>query len=279
MAAISMGVIAGVGALSNVIGGKKASKSARRQAQIAAWMLSPEQVQKRMQKDNPQLHNAAYGPNPFEQWQTPTDNYGDWADQQSAMRFAYQNDPMSALFNAPGYINPQMMNQSLTQNARQESSRMDEMVSLMGRNAAMGGMANAFAMANSAAAQTGRSNIFRNYDQMRINKTSSDMAQGQNMLNTGLNAAFNAQGGQGQMIANMPIGQNDWQGAGQLISGGLGAWGAFQQMNQPQQQQAGGYRSYQPGQTPNTVNPGSLTQQMNYNPMPQPNYGTSNAWG
>ena len=254
--------IAAVGAVAGGIGKRKQQKKQNQYARDAAGMMSPESIRAGLQTANPQLYNAAYGQNPFEQWQQPTSNWADWVDQQSAMSNAYNANPMAALFHAPGYIDPRIMNQSLNMNAAGAQGSLQAGIAQMGRSAMMGGMADAFAMANKGMETRNRMGIMQNYDIDRANRTRSDISQGQGMLNQAYTNVGATQGAAAGFIANQQAPQNWMQIGSQAISSGLSAYGGMQGIG------GGGTSSF----SPNTYQQPSTTQQMNYG-APSGGYG------
>lgn len=220
--------VAAIAVVAKGIGDRQKQRKQNRYARNAAGMLSPSAIKGGIQEYNPQLYQAAYGKNPFAEWQKPTDNWADWVDQQSAMSGAVNQNPISALFKAPGYIDPRIMNFSLNQNAAQSQSSMQAGISQMGRSAMMGGMADAFTMASRAREQATRAGIMQNYDIDRANRMRSDIGQSQAMLNQAYGQVASTQGQAAGHIASQRAPESYLSIGANAVSSGLGAYGSMQ---------------------------------------------------
>lgn len=151
----------------------------------------------------------------------------EWLDNQAAMAPAVSNNPLAALFHAPGYIDPRMMNFGLQQNREAESGAMQAGLAMLGRHAFQGGVADAFAMANMGLRTRNDNMVYNNYANARAQKTTSDLATGEGMRSNALEQAGNFNSQRAGIYGQQRAPTNFLQSIGQGASSAIGAYGAM----------------------------------------------------
>jgi len=191
--------------------------------------LSPDSIKGRMLLTNPDLYWAAYGDNQFiDPNKHAPKTYSDWLDQQASYSRKVQDNPLAAIFQLPGYVDPRQMNASINQIRQGENQSMVNMSNLIGRGGFEGGLANAYMMANIASTNKGAANVRSAYDAQRNDLMRQDINMSQGMLNQALGQAGNQQMNYAGTI------QNRFAPYAQAIGTGLQAYGAFKSMQTPQ---------------------------------------------
>jgi hypothetical protein len=226
-------------------------------------MLSSEYIRNQLKILNPQLYQAAYGTGDLGNYMNSRtvqpQSFSEWLDQQSqlATYASRSKNPLEALFKAPGLIDPRVMNYSLQMNENQGQTAMTRAQGMLGKANYSGGLAHAYTMANLAARNQGKQQIFQNYALESERLRRSDIELGQSMLSNSLGMASSNQ----QAAASVPV--PGWgQMAGQAISTGLSAYGGLMDMGyKPKwmQNQAWGTGNNR-GITPGIGGAGSNTQ-------------------
>ena len=161
--------------------------------------------------------------------------YGALYNQGSQLNNPY-TQYLQQLAYHPGYIDPQLMNQSYSLSARRTGSDIARAGGMVGNTGGMGGIASLYPLA-ALAAQTDRDvNTANQYGQLSSQLARQDIGLIGGMYNEEMNRALSAAGGQAGFWANQQA-PTPWSSIlGNAVQGGLAAYG----MMEPAQQQAGG---------------------------------------
>lgn len=236
--AYAAAIAAGISAFSSMYGGRKRAKAARRRAQQLrqnAAKLYPHlfSALDRSQWGMGGSRQAFMSP---EQLGQGSGGYMDYLSSFSLDPGAGREKVMDQLVNAPGYVDPRMMNMSLNLNQQQGRTNMQAFEGIVGRGGMEGGLADTYALANQAAVNTGRAQILQGYTQMTNEKRERDIQTVNDMLRD----AYTMAGAQTSEIARYESQTPGWgEMIGQGIGTGLTAYGGMQQQGGQQGGQQG----------------------------------------
>ncbi len=177
---------------------------------------------------NPWMQNALnFEPQPANPNIHPMDQEAQYNQQfgggfQGAMNQMVQN---------PGYIDPRLMNMNLNMSNQMGQGAMQNFQTQIGRSGMMGGLSDAYALANQGATAQRNMGLFQNYNLARESQRRGDINFTMNQI-AGQNAqAGNMLRGQAQIQQSMPPSMSGWAGAGNVMSAAAGAYGGMQGMS------------------------------------------------
>ena len=239
MAVMTALAIAGAAAAAKGYSDHKKSKAQNKYLQKASDQFTPQNIMDRIRLMNPQLYNAAYGPSQFGP-PPPNMNQSQWLDYQAGLNKQVQQNPMAALFQQPGYIDPRMMNLDINQGAQQGQMNAQQFAAQAGRGGFEGGLADAYALANQAAQNQIRAQVAQNYNLARTQLMRQDIGQGQDILNQAQSQATGQASQKAGYMSQMQAPTSWGEIAANTASSALGAYSRMKNI--------GGYGSGGAGQ-------------------------------
>jgi len=220
-------VVAGVAIGSAVIGAYgqyKAGQDAKAASKRAADMFSAQNIMGRFRQLNPDLYSAAYGPKIF--GQAPTGNFADYLDWQSHQAPKVAANPLAALYQMPGYMDPALMNQGLQQIDESYTRNLVGGGNFAAQMGMLGGMSDMYSFAAAAQRQNARQDVWQNFQQQTEQLRRQDIAQGQEMKNAAMAQASGQAQGQAGYTAQAFNPTNWASQLSQVGSSAITAYGA-----------------------------------------------------
>lgn len=121
-------------------------------------------------------------------------------------------------------ISPWLLNNPMAQLNQGSASNLSKMQGIIGKSNAEGGLANSYALANIGGLNSAKANLMQNYGQYRENQRRNDFS---NIMGWMGNAQDRAAGRSTQMMNSYQQPMNGASAFGNLVQGGLAAYGAM----------------------------------------------------